>query len=201
METFKLVSKITAKHLFARLKGGKSESVPKAAPAKPAATAAKVAVKPAPAPLPEPEPVAPMNPFADSVPSGGGTGDPFPQADDGYEKAEEVSLEQLLAEGRERPATFAGNIAVPIDEVEELGADELLAVPEEPAVAVAVLDEPAPAAHAGNGRVAELEAEVSRLHALVTRVRAEQREALEDLLRELGELTDKVRARLDGRAG
>src|SRR6185369_10973557 len=53
METFKLVSKITAKHLLGRLKG-KSEPVERK---KPAPVAAKVTAK-APQPEPEPEPIA-----------------------------------------------------------------------------------------------------------------------------------------------
>jgi hypothetical protein len=100
METFKLVSKITAKHLLGRLKGGKTE------PKKPSVSMPKVAVKPQPDPEPEAvaspaeslldnEPLsAAPNPFADSVPFA----DTAPVEAD-YEKAEEVSLEQLLAEG------------------------------------------------------------------------------------------------------
>jgi len=145
MDTFSWFSKITAKHLFARLKGGRSEPVKKAAP--PSAAAAKVAIKAQPEPeidtpsMLDNEPLAEApNPFADSV--------PFPDSapvEADYEHAEEVSLEQLLAEGRSRPATFAGDIAVPMvdvhEDVEELGADELLV---ETPVAVAVMDEEAP---------------------------------------------------------
>ena len=197
METFKLVSKITAKHLFARLKGGKSEPIAAKKETKPPTAAPKPAAKPKPEPEPEPIASAPMNPFGDSFPLSGG--DPFPQADAGYDKAEEVSLEQLLAEGRERPTTFAGNIAVPIDEVEELGAEELVAIPEEPAVAVAVMDEPLPelSASAGNGREAELEAELDQLYQRLDVMKQQHRSALESILRELGELTNKVRAHLD----
>jgi signal recognition particle receptor subunit beta len=196
METFKLVSKITAKHLFARLKGGRTDA-PKKAPA----ASPKVPMR-APEPEPEPEPIedtaeamldneplaeAP-NPFADSV--------PFPDAtpaEGDYEKAEEVSLEQLLAEGRTRPETFAGNIAVPLDEVEELGAHELVDAPS----AVAVLDEPetvsAAIVHA-DGRTAELEAEVA---ALQQKLQIKQT-ALRTILRELDELRSRVSAELQG---
>jgi len=152
METFKLVSKITAKHLMGRLKGGKSEPVKKAAPEKKSTKA-------------EPEP--PAVPFPDAI--------PFPESpmDGGYEKMEEVSLEQLLSEGRERPATFSGNVPIPVqvEEVEELGAEELMP-------AVAVLDEPAPDQ--------QLEA-----------MRAQHRAVLEDILRELTDLTSRVRSQLD----
>jgi signal recognition particle receptor subunit beta len=187
METFKLVSKITAKHLFARLKG-KSEPVKKAVPAP------KVAAKPAPAavvpePVIEPEPEVALNPFADSVPI------PFPESGPSeYDGAEEVSLEQLLAEGRERPATMSGNIPVPIEDIEELGAAELMPL-DEP-VAVAVLDEPSsqpePMLHADD-RVAELEARVQSLeHKLESR-----RAALESVLHELDELKARIREQLD----
>src|SRR4029079_562082 len=83
---------------------------------------APAAAKPAPGKPAPPvmEEAPPITPFPDSVPFPEGTENPMA----GYEKAEEVSLEQLLGEGRERPATFAGNIAVPIeDDVEEIGAE------------------------------------------------------------------------------
>src|SRR5258708_21162056 len=121
METFHLISKITAKHLYARLQG-KPVPVEKEK-AKPGTSKAKA----------EAEPEAPqVNPFADSVPF------PESQVDSSYERMEEVSLEQLLSEGRERPATISGNVAVPLiddglDDVDELGAHELVPI-EEPAV-------------------------------------------------------------------
>jgi signal recognition particle receptor subunit beta len=186
METFKLVSKITAKHLFARLKG-KSEPVKKAAP--PPKSAVKA--RPAPAPVPEPavEPLsAAPNPFADSV--------PFPDAvpvEADYDGAEEVSLEQLLAEGRSRPATMAGTVAVPVDEVEELGAEELVAVADEHPVAVAVMDEePASSVVFADSRVNELEAQVASLQQKLTI----RQNALEDILRELDELRARVRTEI-----
>src|SRR5437763_555377 len=128
METFHLVSKITAKHLYARLQG---KPVPVEKVSKPAA-AAKVEAQP------EPEPEPAPNPFADSV--------PFPESlvDSSYDRMEEVSLEQLLSEGRERPATFSGNVALPVDldDVEELDAEAMVPI-EDSSVAVAVMDEPA----------------------------------------------------------
>jgi signal recognition particle receptor subunit beta len=179
METFKLISKITAKHLFSRLKGGKTEG--------PGAKK-KVAVKPPPEAMREPEAVldpepdafdnAPLaaapNPFAESI--------PFETAavETDYDKAEEVSLEQLLAEGRTRPMTISGDVAVPhIDEVEELGAAELVDSP----MAVAVMDEPAPqpVAQSAGARVQELEAQVASLQA-----------TLRTVLRELDDLRTRV---------
>src|SRR5947208_8495492 len=90
METFKLVSKITAKHIFNRLKGAKTE--PLKAKTSPKAAAKKHA--PEPEPFEQPD----ASPFPESI--------PFPESnplDAGYEKIEEVSLEQLLEERRERP--------------------------------------------------------------------------------------------------
>jgi small GTP-binding protein len=178
METFKLISKITAKHLFSRLKGGKTEGPKK-----------KVAVKPPPEAVPQfdepPEPLldneplaAAPNPFADSVPF-----DAAPVETD-YDKAEEVSLEQLLAEGRERPMTISGDVAVPhIEEVEEVGAAELVDSPS----AVAVLDAPEPqaAAQSADSRVRELEQQVASLQS-----------SLRVVLRELDDLRARVSAAL-----
>lgn len=209
METFKLVSKITAKHLMNRLKGGKNEPIRKAPEPKPAAKS-----KPAPAaastPAAAPRPPAaesgfggsapaeaPTNPFADSV--------PFPESDvnplDSYEKMEEVSLEQLL-EGRERPATMSGTIPVPIvevEEVEELDTEELMPIVEEAPVAVAVMEEPKPKAVAkgDSGRIAALEAEVKQLKSRITIMHEEKRTALESILQELKDLTERVRSQLD----
>jgi signal recognition particle receptor subunit beta len=189
METFRLVSKITAKHLFARLKA-KSEPIKRSAPA-PAAVKASVKTKEPEIPvmpdipaMMDNEPISEApNPFADSI--------PFPDAgsaEAGYEKAEEVSLEQLLAEGRTRPETFSGTIPVPyVEEVEELGAEELV---EDSPVSIAVMDEPEPmlqpASTASFSRVEELENEVLSLRA-----------ALESIVSELDQLRDRVLDKLN----
>ena len=197
METFKLISKITAKHLFTRLKATSG-----APPRKGAAGATpKVAVKAAPEPEPdiELEPLAMLdnepiseapNPFADSV--------PFPESDvpveADYDKAEEVSLDQLLAEGRTRPSTFSGNVPVPDEEVEELGDEHLV---EDTPVAVAVMEEE-PAATAapvvlGDSHVAELESQIAALEQkLLVR-----QTALQSILRELDDLRARVAAQLE----
>ncbi|HEX6098972.1 MAG TPA: GTPase domain-containing protein [Thermoanaerobaculia bacterium] len=195
METFKLISKITAKHLFTRLKGGTS-----VAPKKTAAPAVtpKVEVRPAPEPEPESEPLAMLdneplaeapNPFADSV--------PFPESDvpveADYDRAEEVSLDQLLAEGRTRPATFAGDVPVPavaddVDDVDELGAEHLV---EESPVAVAVMEEE-PVVFA-DSRVTELESQIA---ALEQKLRIRET-ALQTILRELDDLRARVSAQLE----
>ncbi|HJQ41378.1 MAG TPA: ADP-ribosylation factor-like protein [Thermoanaerobaculia bacterium] len=182
METFKLVSKITAKHLFAKLKTKVDAPSPRKSSASMPAIP-KVEPK-APEPEPEPEPLAEApDPFADSM--------PFAETAD-YDKAEEVSLEQLLAEGRERPATISGNVPLPVDEIEELGHDELLPV-EEP-IAVAVLEEtPEPVVLAADDRVAELESQINSLN---EKLSAKQN-ALETILRELDDLRVRVRAQLE----
>jgi signal recognition particle receptor subunit beta len=183
METFKLVSKITAKHLYNRLQGKATPLERKKAPA------AEKPKKAAPEPPPpaQPEPPALANPFADSV--------PFPDSGPtaGYEEAHEVSLEQLLSEGRERPATLSGSVPLPVvavEEIEELAAEEL--VSDSPAVAV--MEEPEPvavsAAAAEPSNAGEMQAQLDAL-------RARHREALEEILRELGELTARVRSQLD----
>jgi signal recognition particle receptor subunit beta len=196
METFRLVSKITAKHLLTRLKG-KTEPVKKAAAAPPA----KIEVRPQPAPEPEPEPLGtadamldnePLaeapNPFADSLPFSDSVpfGDSAPAEAD-YDRAEEVSLEQLLAEGRNRPTTFSGNVPLPVaEEVEELGAEELLEAP----IAVALMDEPAAAPAAAH----PLEAQVAQLQQKLDSRQA----ALRTLLRDLDALRARVAAELQG---
>ena len=178
METFKLVSKITAKHLMGRLRGGKSEPVKKSAPKKAAKTPA----------LPEPAPESPSIPFPDSV--------PFPESPlgSGYEKMEEVSLEQLLSEGRERPATLSG-VAIPVEveEVEELDAAEMMPA----ATPVAVLDEPARTPVGGSNRVAVLEKQVATLESQIETMHAQHRAALEDLVRDLDDLVSRLRSQLN----
>ena len=205
METFKLVSKITAKHLINRLKGGKPDSKDekkKAAAAKAAAAAApKLAAAPAP---PEPEPLfdpTPLNPFANSV--------PFPEASsvaEDYERAEEVSLDQLL-EGRERPATIGGNTPVPVifadEEIDELSDETMIAVEEPPAPpsrprAVPASASTAAAGSAGNGKsVAALEAEVARLESQVASLKSQHHAALDEIVRGLGDLTERVRRQFE----
>jgi len=173
METFHLVSKITAKHLYARLQG-KPIPVEKA---KPAAKA-----EPEPEPIPEPEQEAP-NPFADSVPF------PESQVDSSYERMEEVSLEQLLSEGRERPSTMSGNVAVPVDmdDVEELDAEALVAVEETP-----VNDEPV-----ADDRIATLEQKVTSLESELDSIRESHRVEIEEIVRDLGDLTSRLRRLLE----
>jgi signal recognition particle receptor subunit beta len=183
METFKLVSKITAKHLYNRLKG-KSEPIDRKKPEKAAAKHAKPKTVAGtrkvphvePLPLSEPE----VSPFGDSM--------PFPESNPlnaGYEKMEEVSLEQLL-EGRERPATMSGTVPIPValDEVEEMGTDELVDNP----LSIALMDEPSPPppppprAAASNGQIAALENRVKQLEG-----------SLNDILKTLNDLTNRVK--------
>ena len=193
METFKLVSKITAKHLLRRVKGRSGGSAEPAEPKKPA-VGPKVAVKPVPAPEPEPEPATPTNPFADSV--------PFPESaplDSGYEKMEEVSLESLISEGRERPATFSGTVPIPIpimEEVEDLDADQLVAVADEP-IAVAFDDQALSASPDSSAREGELASELLNLRGQVDVMKSEHRNDLKSLLRDIDALADRVRTLLE----
>jgi len=177
METFHLVSKITAKHLYARLQG-------KPIPVEKEKTKPLAAMR-------EPEAAPPeINPFADSVPF------PESQVDSSYERMEEVSLEQLLSEGRERPATMSGDVAVPviedvdehIEEIEELDATELVP-PEEPAVAVMAEPEPAP----GDDRVATLEQQVRSLESQLDSLRSGHRAEIESILNDLESMTARLR--------
>lgn len=194
METFKLVSKITAKHLLERMKRGTGEPAPKKGDKKDKGKAAARAAAPPPEPAaPEVVPeAAAENPFA-------GMSEPFPESaplDAGYEKMEEVSLEQLL-EGRERPMTMSGAVAVPLDEIEELGHDQLVSAHEESAVAVA--EEPEQLLHPiADDRTAALEEEVQQLKSRLQVMRSEQRTALESILRELEQLSARVREQLEG---
>jgi len=175
METFHLISKITAKHLYSRLKGKSGVAEPVVEKKKTEkAVRPKIDLKPEP-PTAAAKPPQ-VNPFADSV--------PFPESSP-YERMEEVSLEQLLSEGRERPATFSGNVPVPvpIDDVEELGPAELL---EEAPVAVAVEEPPAPS----------LEIRVRELEQQIESMRAQHHAEIERILRELGDLSSSIHSRL-----
>jgi signal recognition particle receptor subunit beta len=143
METFKSISKITARHLVNKVKGKPSSAraIGRIDPEE--ARKAAASQVPLPEPEPEMEPAAigeitpgqsvdvAENPFAATFEPDAAVA-PFDEAamTADYDAAEEVSLDQLL-EGRERPATFSG-IAVPIpddhvDEVEEV--DEIDEVP------------------------------------------------------------------------
>jgi signal recognition particle receptor subunit beta len=188
METFQLISKITAKHLYNRLKGKSGTAEPivekKAPPVR-----RKLDIKPEPVAAPPPSAAPPpppaINPFADSV--------PFTESSSPYESMEEVSLDQLLAEGRERPATLHGNVPVPValDEVEELDPAEL--VEDAPvAVAVEAVEElPVP----GDGS-AKLEIRVRELEQQIESIRAEHRAEIDRILGQLGELSSSIRSRL-----
>jgi signal recognition particle receptor subunit beta len=192
METFQLISKITAKHLYNRLKG-KSGTVEPIIEKKAPPVRRKLDIKPEPAAAPPPAasaaPPAPpaINPFADSV--------PFTESSP-YESMEEVSLDQLLAEGRERPATLH-NVPLPaaIEEVEELGAAEL--VEEAPAaVAVETVEELPPPPLTPSDGSAQLEIRVRELEQQLESIRAEHRAEIERILSQLGELSSSIRSRL-----
>jgi len=195
METFKLATKVCAKYLINKVSGkplkkrGTVWEPPKQKPA----TAKRAAPAPVLLRMDDPlaaEPALEINPFASSMPmeSLDDVASPFPDAERDYEKIEEVSLEQLL-EGRERPATMSGNIAIPvIDEPEEL-PEEIEEL--EPAVAVMepedLVDEAEPA------DTGALVAEVAQLREEVDAMREEQRRIVESLQRVVKELTSLLR--------
>jgi hypothetical protein len=79
---------------------------------------------------------------------------------------------------------LSGSIPLPVEEVEELGAHEIVAHEEEESPLAALMDEPATAMN--NGRVAELERKVEELQS-----------SLEEILRTLGDLTTRVRSQLN----
>jgi signal recognition particle receptor subunit beta len=173
METFRLVTKITAKHLFARLSGRGGTEAKASARSKGRGGASRPS-KAAEAKAPTPEPPAPLDdPFADSMPFSTAPG----QSD--YDKAEEVSLDQLLAEGRSRPATFAGVVAVPVEEME--------------AEAPALIDTHVAGPDGLERRVQDLEAQVTALEQKL----AIKRTALESVLRELDVIRERVHSELD----
>ncbi|HXH90572.1 MAG TPA: GTPase domain-containing protein [Thermoanaerobaculia bacterium] len=187
METFKLISKITAKHLYTRLQG--KPSPPEKAKADSVRVKGKAIpepeLEPEPEPEPEPSPTPQVNPFADSVPF------PESQIDSSYERMEEVSLESLLTDGRERPATISGNVPIPIDpdDVEELDAATLVSAEETPSPDVAVAEVP-------DANASGVEAKVRLLEAQMDSMRAGHRAELESILRELDALSARVRDRL-----
>jgi len=143
METFKLATKITAKHLINKLQGkpGTQKTEPRTEKKKKSRREEAIA---------EPEPPPPSfdssaagdetiaissNPFADSMPTEQPTpASPFEAGSDHeYEKVEEVSLESLL-EGRERPATMSGNTPIPVnleEVIEDLPASDMMETEEE----------------------------------------------------------------------
>lgn len=116
METFKLASKVTARYLLNKLQGKPLSSNRDARREREPEIAAEPEMEPAALPEPARPLPPPINPFAR---------EPFEDASEvasqsDYDRAEEVSLEELL-EGRERPLTLSGNVGVP--NVEEAPED------------------------------------------------------------------------------
>lgn len=182
METFKLVSKITAKHLINRLQGKPTAATkePKDDKKKGKKAAAQTAT-PEPPPFEE-QAMEQENPFSDSM--------PFPEAgpiDQGYDQMEEVSLESLL-EGRDRPATFSGMTPIPVtfdDDVDHLHEDQL--IPHYEPVALALEDEPVSVATAKGNKALPEESRSGSTH---------RNEEVQQLRKDLAELrTENTRLR------
>lgn len=192
METFKLVTKITARHLVNKVKGKPSSDkvLGRVDPEEARKAASESAAAPVPEPEPEPEPAleevtagdsvdAADNPFAASFePSPDAGFEPFDEAamTADYDDAEEVSLDQLL-EGRERPATLSG-IAVPVPEPEPEEIEEVEEVAE-----IDEVPEPISAAPAG-GDLSELQNEIAELRAS----QESMRKGIEEAIRALQKL-------------
>jgi hypothetical protein len=211
METFKLATKLTAKYLITKVQGKPLKrrevawsppetpsTLPVASPSAPP----HAPVDESPLDLPGPEELAEVNPFASSMPfdlssEPDSSASPFPEATD-YEKVEEVSLEELL-EGRERPATMSGLVAVPdLDEpepIEVIDTDSVVE-PEEIADADEVdeIEELTPLAVEEVDEVSDFSAdEVAELRRQVQELRAEQDRIQETLAKVLSELTGLIR--------
>ncbi|HVR43451.1 MAG TPA: GTPase domain-containing protein [Thermoanaerobaculia bacterium] len=184
METFTLVSKVTAKHLIARLQG---KTTPKRDKEKKKAKKSSKA-EPELAPTPEPElpfPAPADDPFAGSIipEDASPFGDlPF---DSEYEKVEEVSLEELL-EGRDRPnLSDEIPVAVSIDEdIEPIDAEHLL--PDEGGVAVAAGRAPSRSGRAAVEADSDLRGEIVSLRADIEALRREMVGLKEALRKGLG---------------
>ena len=122
METFRLVSKVTAKKLMDAMERRPTEPVADVEPAEPEASSA---------PASEPS----KNP-ADIAPAGAGLESLHPAVDhppfdEDYDGMEEVSLEQLL-EGRDRPASLGAAAPAPVqddEDVDELTDADLIEAP------------------------------------------------------------------------
>lgn len=215
METFKLATKLTAKYLMAKVQGKpikkreKAWSPPETPTELPVASASSPPppIDEAPLDLPEPDDFdengAVANPFESSMPfdlsAETDTSDsPFPETED-YEKVEEVSLEQLL-EGRERPATMSGEVAVPdVDEaeaVEEIDAasivepeevDEADELEEVEEVEELAFPDDANEASASSDKMDELRREIEEMRAEQARIQ----ETLSRIVRELSSLIEK----------
>jgi signal recognition particle receptor subunit beta len=152
METFRLISKTTAKHLVRTLR---TKSAPEDRLPPIARTPEPPPVLPEGLPLfvPPPEertpwqqPVVPPPPAPEPAPQGIDDA-PFEQpeggsVDDDYESVEEVSLESLL-EGRDRPATFGGHVPLPSPVADD---DEIEVLSEEHLVEEDIWGEPSPEA-------------------------------------------------------
>ena len=189
METFKVASKLTAKHLLGRVKGKAPKlrdftmkSWPAVAGAPAPAARKKTAEKAPPAieieetPFPveaeEVEEIStpfPESPIAEQVEA------PFESAvGTDYDQVQEVSLEDLLV-GRERPLTLSGNVPIPVEIAEE-EPEEVEALDEAQVVEI----DASPVAASGNG---ELQSEVDRLR--------DENQLLRDAIRRIsGELSD-----------
>ncbi|MEO8218512.1 MAG: GTPase domain-containing protein [Acidobacteriota bacterium] len=168
METFELISKITARKLLARMQGRKAEAGELQAEA--------IAGGAAPDHSPD-------HTETDLMPIAGTDDTPF---ENDYEKMEEVSLEQLL-EGRDRPA------ALQADKSEQPAVDQLSEhdlIPDE----VPALDN-GPDSQSGE-RIDQLEEELQTLKTDLSSMRDGNQEAFGKLAQGLADLTELIKKKL-----
>ena len=200
METFRLVSKTTAKHLLDRMKGKKApaEQINEEATVNPQPEAAAE-------PLSERSEAASPPPHENTFVEDSGVEDtlieesaeesaPF---ETDYDRMEEVSLDELL-EGRDRPLTLSGNVPLPYgseDDVEELLSGDLFEDSSSPDLAGNVENDSLPAL-SDEALGGELQQEIEFLHSQIAQLQSEHQETLDTIARTLQELTNLIRSRI-----
>lgn len=195
METFRLVSRITAKHLLSRMKGKMGESgadidaTLRVTPPQPAAPVAPAVEESEKVSIETPNADSTDDPVISDEPDAVSDGEAAP-FDTDYDRMEEVSLDQLL-EGRDRPLTLSTppKTRSEDEEVEELGADDLF------------LDVPSPGSNELIGETAdslalEMQSEIESLQSQMALLRSEHQEILDTIARTLQDLTNLIRSRI-----
>lgn len=193
METFKLVSRLTAKKLLQRMNGKKEpEEADRAAAGdgQPAQDVARAGIPPEEQRLPEDlaeqmHQVSSRFSVANIAAADAGPtlarGDVAAPFEEQYDKMEEVSLEQLL-EGRDRPLTLRhADVPAPPEEIEHLTEEDLV-------TPSATDPSPSPAA-ASPEPATEVRDEVEALRSQIAELQQRQDQIVSTLSRVVSELT------------